>query len=241
MRLEVGRTKKDLVLENRFAPRRVFPRPAHIGAVRVRDSAGGKESRRFASGVLIIEVVSTGKAVVLLILFAGIAAVAWQAGRKAERQAARGGESASLPVTAPITEEPAAPTPLPATEAEATFEVPIPAVADERPTAVPFAPPEERPSDTAARCVMLQAHPSTVAAYGRSGEVVQLVVRGQNGCATNFGYVSFRAIAIGPNGLELASAVGRFPEGIRAGGSAETLIVVPTKPDMGVTYRAEPQ
>ena len=66
-------------------------------------------------------------------------------------------------------------------------------------------------------------------------------MRGQNGCATNFGYVSFRAIAIGPNGLELASAVGRFPEGIRAGGSAETLVVVPTKPDMGVTYRAEPQ
>jgi hypothetical protein len=191
-------------------------------------------------GVLIIEVVSTGKAVVLLILFAGIAAVAWQAGRNAERQAARGEESTFSPATAPITEEPVAPAPLPAVESEATFEVPI-AETDARPTLVPFAAPEERPSDTTERCVMLQANPSTAAAYGRYGEVVQLVVRGQNGCATSFGYVSFRAIAIGPNGLELASAVGRFPDGIRGGGSAETLIAVATKPGVGVTYRVEPQ
>ena len=229
-----------MVLEIRFRMRRAFPRTAHYGAVRSRDSARAKESRQFASGVLIIEVVSTGKAVVLLILFAGIAAVAWQAGRKAERQAARGVESVSPVVTAPITEEPAAPAPLPAAESEATFEVPI-AETDVRPTLVPYTAPEERPSDTTARCVMLQAYPSTAAAYGRYGEVVQLVVRGQNGCATNFGSVSFRAIAMGPNGLELASAVGRFPEGIRAGGSAETLIAVATKPGVGVTYRVEPQ
>ena len=132
-------------------------------------------------------------------------------------------------------------------ESEATFEVPILEV-DERPTAAPDPPtaahgvlPEDRPPDTTARCLMLQAYPSTVAAYGRSGEVVQLVVRAQNGCGTNLRYASFRAIAIGPNGLELASAVGRFPDGIGAGGSAETLIAIPTKPVMGVTYRAEPQ
>jgi len=222
--------------------------------VRSRDSATReKESQRSASGVLIIEDVSTGKAVVLLLLFAGIAVVAWQAGRATERKAARGGERAPPSVTAPVTEEqllraaPSAPAPLPAAaESEATFEVPILEV-DERPTAAPapptvapYAPPEDRPPDTTARCLMLQAYPSTVAAYGRSGEVVQLVVRAQNGCGTNFDYASFRAIAIGPNGLELASAMGRFPEGIRAGGSAETLIAIPTKPVIGATYRAEP-
>jgi hypothetical protein len=193
--------------------------------------------------------VSTGKAVVLLLLGAGIAVVAWQAGRATERKAARGGESA-LPVTEEqlLRAETPAPAPLPAAaESVATFEVPILEV-DERPTAAPdppavapYVPPEDRPPDTTERCLMLQAYPSTVAAYGRSGEVVQLVVRAQNGCGTNFGYASFRAIAIGPNGLELGSAVGRFPEGIRAGGSAETLIAIPTKPVIGVTYRAEPQ
>ncbi len=86
---------------------------------------------------------------------------------------------------------------------------------------------------------MLQANPSTVSAYGTSGEIVQLVVRGQNGCSTNFGSVSFRAIAIGLDGREIASAVGRFPEGIRAGGSAETLIAIATKPVLGATYRAQ--
>lgn len=154
-----------------------------------------------------------------------------------------------MSVTAPVSEEqllraaPPAPAPLPGGgESEATFEVPIPEV-DERPTAAPnpYVPPRDRPPDTTARCLMLQAYPSSVAAYGRSGEVVQLVVRAQNGCGTNFGYASFRAIAIGPDGSELASTVGRFPEGIRAGGSAETVIAIPTKPVMGVTYRAEPQ
>jgi hypothetical protein len=198
--------------------------------------------------------VSTVKAVVLLLLCAGIAVVAWQAGRATERKAARGGESAPPSVTAPVTEEqllraaPSAPAPLPAAaESAVTFEVPIlevderPTAAPDPPTVAPYVPPEDRPPDTTARCLMLQAYPSTVAAYGRSGEVVQLVVRAQNGCGTNLRYASFRAIATGPNGLELASAVGRFPEGIRAGGSAETLIAIPTKPVMGVTYRAEPQ
>jgi hypothetical protein len=194
--------------------------------------------------------VSTGKAVVLLLRCAGIAVVAWEAGRATERRAASAGEGAPPSVTEEqlLRAAPSAPAPLPeAGESEATFEVPILEV-DERPTAAPDpptvahgVPPEDRPPDTTARCLMLQAYPSTVAAYGRSGEVVQLVVRAQNGCGTNFGSAFFRAIAIGPNGLELASAVGRFPDGIGAGGSAETLIAIPTKPVMGVTYRAEPQ
>ncbi len=179
--------------------------------------------------------------------------MAWQAGRSTERRA-RGGESAPPSVTAAVAPEqstdpaPSEPDPLPApAESEATLEVPILDV-DERPAAepapprvAPYEPPEDRPRDTPGRCVMIQANPSTVSAYGRSGEIVQLVVRGQNGCGTNFGSVYFRAIAIGPDGREVASAVGRFPDGISAGGSAETLIAIATKPVLGMSYRAEPQ
>lgn len=181
-----------------------------------------------------------------------IAVVAWQAGRATERRAARAGESIPPPATAPVTEAPllrAAPAatepPPAAAESEATFELPVLDV-DERPTAAPdpppaaaWVPPEDRPADTPARCLMLQAYPSNVAAFGSSGEVVQLVVRAQNGCGTNFGYASFRAVAIGPDGREVASAVGGFAGGIRAGGSAETLIAVRTKPGTNMAYRAE--
>jgi len=66
-------------------------------------------------------------------------------------------------------------------------------------------------------------------------------VRAQNGCGTNFGYASFRAVAIGPDGQEVASSHGSFAGGIRAGGSAETLIAVRTKPGTNMTYRAEVQ
>jgi hypothetical protein len=189
--------------------------------------------------------VSTGKAVALLIVFGAIAAVAWQLGRATERQALR--ESTAVPpATAPAVpvDLPTA-APEPAAEAEATYELPIldaagrPTVVADPPPAPVWVPPENRPSDTPARCLMLQAYPSNVAAYGLSGEVVQLVVRAQNGCGTNFGYASFRAIAIGPDGGEVASAVGSFTGGIRAGGSAETLIAVRTKPGTNMTYRAE--
>jgi hypothetical protein len=134
--------------------------------------------------------VSTGKAVVLLLLCAGIAVVAWQAGRATERRAASAGEGAPPSVTEEqlLRAAPSAPAPLPeAGESEATFEVPIlevderPTVAPDPPTVAHGVPPEDRPPDTTARCLMLQAYPSTVAAYGRSGEVVQLVVRAQNG------------------------------------------------------------
>lgn len=191
---------------------------------------------------------STGKAVVLLLVGGAIAIVAWQLGRTTERQALREAASPPAPTASvvdaasPIASEPPAPA-----EAEAIYEVPVPVSGEippavpEPPPAAPWPPAEDRPADTPARCLMLQAHPSNVSAFGPSGEVVQLVVRAQNGCGTNFGSASFRAVAIGPDGAEVASAVGRFPGGVRAGGSAETLIALRTKPAMSLTYRAEIQ
>ena len=192
---------------------------------------------------------STGKAVVLLLVGAAIAIVAWQLGRTTGREARlEPAAPAPAPTAALASELPpvaAEPQPPPA-EAEAIYEVPV--AASERPPeppdprpAAPWPPAEERPADTPARCLMLQAHPSNVSAFGPSGEVVQLVVRAQNGCGTNFGSASFRAVAIGPDGSEVASATGRFPGGVRAGGSAETLIALRTKPALNLTYRAEAQ
>lgn len=191
---------------------------------------------------------STGKAVVLLLVGGAIALVAWQLGRKAERQALREAPAPAPAAAVPdgIAADPAPPPPR-AAEAEAIYEVPV-AAAEERPTAPPDPPPpsawppaEDRPADTPARCLMLQAHPSNVSAFGSSGEVVQLVVRAQNGCGTNFGSASFRAVAIGPDGREVASASGRFPGGVPAGGSTETLIALRTRPALSLTYRAEVQ
>lgn len=218
----------------------------------LRLSAREKTSQRPATDVLIIEDVSTGKAVVLLLVFGAIAAVAWQAGRATERKALRDGAAASPPAASPAVSieaptavpEPAEPPPA-AEEAEATYELPArdaygrPINSVDPPATAVWAPPESRAADTPARCLMLQAYPSNVSAYGSFGEVVQLVVRAQNGCSTNFGYASFRAIAIGPDGQEVASAVGSFSGGIRAGGSAETLIAVRAKPGTSMTYRAE--
>lgn len=202
-------------------------------------------------GVLIIEDVSTGKAVALLLVFGAIAAVAWQAGRATERKAQSESGAPPRPATSPavpVVPPPAGHEPVgapPAAEAGAIYEVPVldveerPAAAPDPPPAASWVPAEDRPADTPARCLMLQAYPSNVAAFGLSGEVVQLVVRAQNGCGTDFGYASFRAVAIGPDGREVASAVGGFAGGIRAGGSAETLIAVRTKPGTSMTYRAE--
>lgn len=197
---------------------------------------------------------STGKAVVLLLVFAAIAAVAWQAGRATERQALRDSTAAPRLAASPAVSiavptavpEPAEPVPA-EEEAEAAYELPArdaygrPINSVDPPATAAWVPPESRPADTAARCLMLQAYPSNVSAYGSFGEVVQLVVRAQNGCSTNFGYASFRAIVIGPDGQEVASAVGSFSGGIRAGGSAETLIAVRAKPGTSMTYRAEVQ
>ena len=187
---------------------------------------------------------------VLLLVGAAIAAVAWQVGRQAEREAmresaaaARPAEVASAPpadASAPVAE------PAPA-EAEAIYEVPVadleePAAVPDAPTAAPdWPPPAERRVDTPARCIQLTAQPSNVSAFGSSGEVVQLVVRAQNGCGTNFDSAWFRAVALAPDGRELASASGRFPGGVRAGSSAETLIALRTKPAPSLTYRAEIQ
>ena len=121
---------------------------------------------------------------------------------------------------------------------EATFVLPVREV-EERPRAVPYRAPEARPADSPARCLALQAYPSSVSAYGVRGEVVQLVVRAQNGCGTTFGGASFRVTAVGPDGSEVASASGRISVAIPPGGSAETLVAIPTKPSMALSYRAE--
>jgi len=137
--------------------------------------------------------------------------------------------------------EEVAPTPtVPAmAESSATFEVSVaPSPTAERP--VEAAPATgERPADTPLRCLTLQVSPSSASAYGISGEVVQLVVRAQNGCGTNFASASFRVTAMGYDGRPLTSAVGSFSSGIPPGGSAQTLIAIPTKPSIGITYRAE--
>jgi hypothetical protein len=205
---------------------------------------------------------STGKALAVLLIAGAIAIAAWQAGRTTERNAANRAARTRQPTAAirdtarqsgiPPTlagDVPAAPAaseqPPAGQESEATFVLPIlevterPTHAPAPPPAVPFPPREDRQSDSPARCILLQAHPSSVSAYGIGGEVVQLVVRAQNGCLTNFGSTSFRVAAVGPDGREVASASGSFSEAIPAGGSAETLIAIPTKPSLGLIYRAE--
>jgi len=208
--------------------------------------------------------VSTGKALAVLLIAGAIALAAWQAGRTTERNAAtragrtRSPASAAIPDT--VRESGIPPThadDVPATastaseqspagqESEATFVLRIlevterPTPAPPPPPAVPFPPREDRPADTPARCILLQAYPSSASAYGVGGEVVQLVVRAQNGCLANFGGASFRVAAVGPDGREVASGSGRFSGAIPAGGSAETLIAIPTKPSLRLTYRAE--
>jgi hypothetical protein len=140
------------------------------------------------------------------------------------------------PVTEGVT---LTPTAIAMEESSATYEVPIapPAAEEQRP--VEAAPVENRPADSPKRCLMLQVSPSSASAYGIRGEVVQLVVRARNGCSTNFGSATFRVTAIGPDGREVGSAVGSFSAGIPLGGSAETLIAIPTKPSLALTYRAE--
>lgn len=190
---------------------------------------------------------------VLLLVGAAIAAVAWQVGRQTEREAMRESAAAARPAevssappasTVPAASAPVA-EPAPAEE-QAVYEVPVGDMEEPAPPVEPTAapdwpPPAERRVDTPSRCIQLTAQPSNVSAFGSSGEVVQLVVRAQNGCGTNFDGAWFRAVAIAPDGRELASASGRFPGGVRAGSSAETLIALRTKPALGLTYRAEIQ
>jgi len=204
------------------------------------------------------------RSALLVLSGAGLAIAAWQAGRTTERNAARRVEKAHPTVVASVRDSDRKPvlrsvlpdehvtavretieaTP-PQPESGATFVLPVleieerPTPAPAPPAAVAFPPRENRPADSPARCILLQAYPSSVSAYGVSGEVVQLVVRARNGCFTNFGGASFRAVAVGPEGREVAAASGRFSGAIPAGGSAETLIAIPTKPSPGLSYRAE--
>jgi hypothetical protein len=125
----------------------------------------------------------------------------------------------------------------PPREAEATFEFPVP---PERPTEVrEYRPPEERREDAPATCIAATAAPTTASAFGRSGEVIQLVVQARNVCSTSFGNVTFHVVAIAPDGREVGSASGSFYGGVPPGGGAESLVVIPMRPSVALTYRAE--
>lgn len=190
----------------------------------------------------------SGQTVVLALLLAGIAAVAWLAGRRAERAAllakaeiART-EAAAPPAGPEVTAPPAEPAAaVPAEEQSATLEVAVaPPVAE--PTAEPAvlsAP--SRPHDDPSRCLTLEASPNSVSAYGSSGPAVQLVVRARNACASGFtgSAVHFRAVAVSMEGSELSSATGRFSGEIRPYSTAETLIAIETDLTRIRTWRVE--
>lgn len=190
----------------------------------------------------------SGQTVVLALLLAGIAAVAWLAGRRAERAAllakaeSARTEAVAPPagpeVAAPLTEPASA---VPAEEQSATLEVAVAPPVPE-PTAEPAflsAPP--RPPDDPSRCLTLEASPNSVTAYGSRGPAVQLVVRARNSCASGFAgpAVYFRAVAVSMEGSELSSATGRFSSEIRPDSTAETLIAIETDPTRVRTWRVE--
>jgi hypothetical protein len=142
----------------------------------------------------------------------------------------------------PVTEEVTlTPTAIAMEESSATFEVPIavPPAAEERRPVEPAPVVADRPQDSPQRCLTVHASPNFASAYGRAGEVVQLVVRIQNACGTNFGGASFRVTAIGADGSPVGSASGSFSSPIPAGGSAETLVAIPARRSAVLTYRAE--
>lgn len=162
--------------------------------------------------------------------------------RKADvERALTAAASSSQPTPPPETAESAA-----GPESEATFEFKVPTERPARTDDYPAA--EQRPPDypEAARqradpqkCILATAQPTMTSAYGRSGEVIHLAVRAQNGCSTHFEGATFRVAALAPDGREVGSASGRFYGGIPPGGSADTLIVIPVAPSLDLTYRAE--
>lgn len=190
----------------------------------------------------------SGQTVVLALLLAGIAAVAWLAGRRAERAALlakseRARTEAPAPPAGPeVTAAPAEPAAaVAAQEQSATVEVAVaPPIVE--PTAEPaFLTAPSRPPDDPARCLTLEASPNSVTAYGSSGAAVQLVVRARNACTSGFSgpAVYFRAVAVSMEGFELSSATGRFSGEIRPYSTAETLIAIETDPTRVRTWRVE--
>jgi hypothetical protein len=179
----------------------------------------------------------------ILVVLAALAVVVASSACRAPADRAAPEAPADRGRPAPVVADEVAPTPtvIPMQESSATFEVPIAASAPapaQRPSEA-FRSGEDRPADSPKRCLTLSASSSSSAAYGIRGEVVQLVVRARNGCSTNFNSASFRVTAIGPDGQDVGSAGGSFSGGIAPFGSAETLIAIPTKPSLSLTYRAE--
>jgi len=170
---------------------------------------------------------------------AAIAAIAVAACRDTELER-RDAEKRMLTAVAATQAAEATPPPAEAAapaESEATYEFPVP---PERPTELrEYRQPEERPADAPARCIAATAAPTMASSFGRTGEYIQLVVRARNACSTNFGNVTFRAVAIAPDGREVGWASGSFYGGVAPGGGAESLVVIPMTPSVALTYRAE--
>ena len=192
---------------------------------------------------------STGKAIVLLLIGGAIALAAYEFGRRSTREP---DERPVEPTPLALREAPQ-PEPAPV-ESGSTIELPLereyvaPATATEvpPPTEAPPPPPpvaaiEERPEDEPSGCLSLEATPNSVSAYGAAGPAIQLVVRARNRCATAFAGSStyFRVIAAGANGFPFASVNGRFSGPIAPFGTAETLVAITGDVTRVATYRAE--
>lgn len=219
-------------------------------------NAREKTAQCFGDGVLIVEDVSTGKAIVLLLIGGVIALAAYETGRRSAREAAAvpGQPDAGATGGVPAPREPAPPD-SPPVESGATIEVPLgervptPAPTEVPPPPDPTAPPappplpaiEERREDEPGSCLTLEATPNSVSAYGASGPAVQLVVRARNRCATAFSGPStyFRVTAAGANGFPFATVNGRFSGSIPPFGTAETLVAITGDVTRVASYRAE--
>lgn len=185
-----------------------------------------------------------GRTVVLFLLLAGIGAVAWIGGRRAERaalieQAVR--ERAEAPAS-PVTGE--APPPERAVAAEeqsATLEVTVAPPVPEPTAETAFLSVAPRPADDPGRCLTLEASPSSVSAYGATGPALQLVVLARNSCATGFRGEStdFRVVAVSMEGTELAAASGRFRGEIKPYSTSETLVAIEADPTRIRSWRVE--
>jgi hypothetical protein len=190
----------------------------------------------------------SGQTVVLALLLAGIGVVAWLAGRRTERAAllARAERERTEAAASVVGREVPSPLATPegavtGEEQSATLEVVVAPPAPE-PTAEPaFLSSPPLRADEPARCLTLEASPSSVSAYGATGPAVQLVVRARNSCATGFPGPStyFRAVAVSMEGTELAAATGRFSTEIKPYSTAETLVAVEADPTRVRTWRVE--
>ena len=211
-----------------------------------------REKRLEFAGVFYCLQVSTGKAVVPLLVFGAIAAVAWQFGRATERKARLEGGVVSpryargRPVEASARRS-CAPRSASRAEPRRSTSVRFPTP----PAKLP--PPPRSPScggrgaaeDPSLRYAgalrQAPAYPSNVSAYGSSAR------SSSSSCARKTAAARIRPArgsALSRShrtGRSSRPPLGRFPAESARRASAETLIALRTKPAMGLMYRAEIQ